>query len=196
MRARTPIREVFLLLSAFVVAGAAPARAATFTVNSMVDGKDGSPGNGECLTAIPDILACTLRAAVEEANALAGPDTIILPAGTYTLTIPPGLEITDDVTITGAGATSTVIEAGTSLLTSVGRVFEIMVPFGGVVDISGVTIRHGAAAGMRVCGGGIANRPASTLNLTDSIVNEQHRAQRWRPLQRLWRAHARPHQRD
>ena len=51
------------------------ARAATtFTVTSAVDASDAAPGNGVCETSVAG--QCTLRAAIEEANALAGVDTI------------------------------------------------------------------------------------------------------------------------
>jgi predicted outer membrane repeat protein len=52
--------------------------------------------------------ACTLRAAVEEANALAGADRIFIGAGTIVLGAPE-LSITDEVTIEGAGARATNI---------------------------------------------------------------------------------------
>ena len=86
---------------------------ATFTVNSTLDAVDANPGGGTALTANGQI---TLRSAIQEANALAGGDTLSLPAGTYTLTIPGtgengaakgDLDITGDLTITGAGAGTT-----------------------------------------------------------------------------------------
>lgn len=64
---------VLALLACFIVAPAPSALAATFTVNSTADDDDASPGNGVCQTAGG---ACTLRAAIQEANALAGPHTI------------------------------------------------------------------------------------------------------------------------
>src|SRR5438128_549402 len=63
---------------------AVPARAALFIVNSTTDAVDVQPGNGSCATSTGK---CTLRAAIQEANALPGADTIIVPAGTYALTI-------------------------------------------------------------------------------------------------------------
>jgi len=71
-------------LVAFLLVPRAPASAATFTVNSTADAVDASPGNGVCATAGGQ---CTLRAAIQEANALAGTDATTLPAGTYALTI-------------------------------------------------------------------------------------------------------------
>ena len=65
--------------------GVPAAHAATFTVESQTDAVDANPGDGVCATApLPsESVRCTLRAAVMEANALAGPDIISLSAGTY-----------------------------------------------------------------------------------------------------------------
>ena len=96
----------------------ARAQAATFTVDSTLDAVDANLGDGVCATATH---VCTLRAAIQEANAFAGADTITLPAGMYTLSIPGPLEdeaatgdldITDDLTLTGAGAANTIIDGG------------------------------------------------------------------------------------
>ena len=73
-----------------------------FTVNSTTDAVDANPGDGTCATAGS---VCTLRAAIQEANAHAGDDTIDVPAGTYLLTIPPGAE-TSVVKPTGIEAIS------------------------------------------------------------------------------------------
>jgi CSLREA domain-containing protein len=67
-----------------VLTAAKPVHAAeTFFVNSTKDRVDNNPGNGECWTGvnilIDDIFLdkeCTLRAAIQEANAVAGADTI------------------------------------------------------------------------------------------------------------------------
>jgi len=85
-----------------------PVQAATFTVNSMADTIDANPGDGICNDGTGN---CTLRAAIQETNALAGLDTINLPSGNYTLSIAGtgedaaatgDLDITDNLTITGA----------------------------------------------------------------------------------------------
>jgi CSLREA domain-containing protein len=66
--------SVLALLAFFVVAPAPPVLAATFTVDSTGDDPDASPGNGDCRTAGGQ---CTLRAAIQEVNALTpGPHTI------------------------------------------------------------------------------------------------------------------------
>ena len=55
----------------------------TFTVNITADTMDDNPGVGIAADADGNT---SLRAAVMEANSLAGVDTINLPAGTYTRT--------------------------------------------------------------------------------------------------------------
>src|SRR6267142_2371732 len=54
------------------------ADAATFTVNSTADAVEWNPGDGICETAAGNGV-CTLRAAIQETNALPGADIINLP---------------------------------------------------------------------------------------------------------------------
>lgn len=60
------------------------ALAADFTVNTTTDTVDTAPGNGTCADASNQ---CSLRAAIMEANALSGADTITLAGTTYQLSI-------------------------------------------------------------------------------------------------------------
>ena len=113
------------------------AEAATFVVNSTIDAADAIPGDGSCVTSGGP---CSLRAAIEEANAPVGDDTISLPAGTYTLTL--GAELTISSILTLTGADTTIIEAATTSGTASTRVINVT---GGTVSISGVTIRHNPA---------------------------------------------------
>ena len=55
-----------------------------FRVNSFADGVDADPNDDLCKTAGN---LCTLRAAVQQANATVGADEIVLPPGTLTLSI-------------------------------------------------------------------------------------------------------------
>ncbi len=114
---RHVLASLALVLAAALSFGGADAGAATtFAVTSTVDAVDVLPGDGVCSTAAG---LCTLRAAVQEANALAGADTITLPAATYALTIGGfddvaavgDLDIRSDVALLGSGATTTVIDA-------------------------------------------------------------------------------------
>ncbi|MDA1049213.1 MAG: S8 family serine peptidase [Planctomycetota bacterium] len=91
--------------------------AAGLVVDSTLDTVDANLGDGQPKDASGN---ATLRAAIMEANSLVGPQTIILPVGTYTLSLAGAdednaltgdLDIKDDLTIIGAGAASTFIDA-------------------------------------------------------------------------------------
>jgi hypothetical protein len=73
------------LVSLSVAFGGSSANAATFRVDATYDAADSSPGDGVCATREH---TCTLRAAVQEADATLAPDRILLPAGIYHLSIP------------------------------------------------------------------------------------------------------------
>jgi CSLREA domain-containing protein len=85
------------VLALVALAAPAVASAATYTVNSTGDQADESPGTGGCKTAVN---TCTLRAAIEEANALSEADSIVFgasfngePADTIVLGTPlPAIE--------------------------------------------------------------------------------------------------------
>ncbi len=105
------VLKSWLLASGLLLA--VPLQAATFTVAGTADRADTNPGDGICNS---NLNYCTLRAAIQEANALPGADTIMVPAGTYTLTIygsgedagyTGDLDISDDVTIIGGTSVST-----------------------------------------------------------------------------------------
>ena len=134
----------------------ARSQAATFTVNNPLDVVDAAPGNGICETA-PGNGVCTLRAAIQETNALAGADEIILPPNTYLLTIVSELGITGSLTITGGDASTTIIDGNKNVRPN----SRVLVAGSGItVNISGVTIRNGGTGGD---GGGIFNVGTLTL---------------------------------
>lgn len=75
--------------------------ASTFTVNSTTDTSDAIPGNGVCNDGSGN---CTLRAAIEEANASAGADMINFGIGSGAVTISLGFvlpQITETLTLDG-----------------------------------------------------------------------------------------------
>lgn len=75
-----------------------------FFVNSLADSHDALLGDG--IAADTDGFT-TLRAALEEANASIGADTIMLPAGVVALSAANGpLAVTENVTIFGSGAST------------------------------------------------------------------------------------------
>ncbi len=79
--AAVAILAVAVLLAVLFVASA---WAATLTVNSTQDAADASPGDGACET-VSGNGVCTLRAAMQESNALGGKDTLVIPGGSYLL---------------------------------------------------------------------------------------------------------------
>ncbi|MCP4248991.1 MAG: CSLREA domain-containing protein, partial [bacterium] len=134
----------------------------TFVVTRTNDRVDAAPGDGVCATLGGH---CTLRAAIMEANALAGEDTIEVPAGVYLLSLvgdaedaamTGDLDITDPLRILGAGLDDTVING-----IGADRVFHLMGP---TVDIFDLTIRGGARPAGN--GGGIQDSGPGSLNLT------------------------------
>ncbi len=162
------------------------AHAATFIVDTTDDTDDATPGNGVCADSSGD---CSLRAAITEANALAGPDIITLPAGTYTLTITIAgrpeeanaegdLDITDDLTINGASAANTIVQAGTDDTNGIDRVFHIPSPAGDGVTVTfnDLTIRYGYLSGTQDGdvddGAAIHNETGATVNINDCIITE------------------------
>ncbi len=122
---------------------------------------------------------CALREAIQSANtdtavdacpAGSGADTVIVPAGTYTLTIPGAyedgnltgdLDILDDVTIQGAGAESTIVDGN-----SLDRVLHVHL--GRTVQIDDLTVAHGYVEGYQN-GGGVANY-GGTLTLNNVVL--------------------------
>ncbi|HEX8287026.1 MAG TPA: BACON domain-containing carbohydrate-binding protein, partial [Pyrinomonadaceae bacterium] len=139
---------------------------ATFSVNSSADSNDAAPGNGACADAAG---SCTLRAAVQEANALAGNDTI-----TFDLTAPAVINLTlgelsvsGNITITGLGARNLTVRRSAAAGTSNFRVFNIS-GSGVTANISGITVANGRADN----GGGIRNTAGNTLNLTAVTVRD------------------------
>jgi CSLREA domain-containing protein len=118
MKIGPALRMSGLLVLLLVLAAAGPAApASSFNVNSTTDRLDISPGNGVCQDSTGH---CSLRAAVMEANALAGPDTIVLPSGTFNVELPGNnedagltgdLDVREDVEIIGPGASMTTIDA-------------------------------------------------------------------------------------
>jgi hypothetical protein len=153
-RARPAVRSLGALLHGLLLAGGA--RAATFDVNSALDATDAIPGNGVC-EAFPGNGICTLRAAVQESNALPGIDTINLQANTtYLLTlvgaenesVSGSLDFSDSANVVGAGAASTIID-GNGAVTG-DRVIQVLPCIrsncgnGTVVfNLSGVTLQKG-----------------------------------------------------
>ena len=99
---------------------------------------------------------CTLRGAIDEANAAGRPVTIEIPAGNYVITKPPATQNSNvdgnftvttlfPVTLVGAGADQTFIDGG-----GLDSVLTLGVPGFGGVALHGVTVRNGSKGGVFV----------------------------------------------
>ena len=195
--ARSWTGRLFIILSLLVLSLALPARPAQavpllspITVTTTADEYGSGAG-------------CSLREAITAANndaafggcpAGSGADTITLPAATYTLTQPNlggvnedgnatgDLDINTSLTIQGAGAVATIIQAGTNAANGIDKVLGVN-PYCITsinVAISGVTIRYGrntqsfgrddfsyTGGGLDWCGAG-----AGSFTLSNSIVSD------------------------
>ena len=175
-----PVRLGLVLALVIAALGVQPvpvARAATYDVDRF----DDNAGATACTAAPND---CSLRGAITAANASPGADTITLPSGTYVMTITGFGEDNNaigdldilasggDLTISGAGAGSTII-SGLGIVMDADRVLHIdPTGAGGItVNISGVTIRNGNRYTSPPYGGGIYANGDNTVNITDCTIS-------------------------
>ena len=149
-----------------VPGGAPPVAAATvtFRVNSTADSHDAHPGNGKCADSAG---RCTLRAAVEAANAEpAGTSVSIkVPAGQYPLTL-GSLDLTGNtIAITGAGSGAIAgTGTGSTVVQATGAFRVVNVGAAATATLSQLTIT-GGNAGNTGYGGGVYNAGKLTVSL-------------------------------
>ncbi|MCH7576547.1 MAG: CSLREA domain-containing protein, partial [Chloroflexi bacterium] len=151
---------IVLALFVALAAGGSPASAANITVNTTDDELN---ADNDC-SLREAITAANTDAAVDACTAGSGPDTIDLPAGTYTLSIAGNdedaaatgdLDITDDLTLAGADAATTTVDAA-----GLDRVFDVMGSI--TVEIRQITVTGGVAGpSTSRNGGGIQNSDAT-----------------------------------
>ena len=154
-----------------------PAGAATFHVDIGTDSVDAAPGDGTCADADGH---CSLRAAVQETNALAGADTILLDAGIYALTIAGGgeeaaasgdLDVIGDLVLQGTGATDTIIDGG-----ALDRVLDLHGGTPHTVQLANLAVRNGFLGTSTWTGsfsglGGVGIRVGAGMTLAMSHVD-------------------------
>lgn len=168
-----------VVLTGCLAALCSGAGAEVFVVDSVSDAVDAAIGDGICLAAGE---GCTLRAAVQEANAWPGPDTVELDAVSYVLAIggigeqaaaTGDLDITDDLTVVGVGESATVIDGG-----ALDRVFDIG-PGGSAAELSleRLTVTNGVVDEHQGKGGCVFTFAGSALNL-DHVTVEACSSQR------------------
>ncbi|MCB0057870.1 MAG: right-handed parallel beta-helix repeat-containing protein, partial [Caldilineaceae bacterium] len=160
-----------------------PARVAV-TVDSLADGADANPGDGQCATALGE---CTLRAAVEETNLRAGADRItFVPTLNGTIPLTAGqLDVVDALTIAGPGANAVTVSAGgASRIVNVAAAGQpvtishltfadgtgLLGGMGGAIVSDGsLTIHDAAFINNSTPGSGGAIHASGTLTLTDVL---------------------------
>jgi CSLREA domain-containing protein len=133
----------------------------TLLVNSVADTPDNNIGDGICDAGSG---ACTLRAAIQEANSVAGDDTInfSFSAGS-TIVLNSALPALDgNVAINGPVNSSLTLFRNTAAATPDFGIFKIN--SGKTVTISNLFIVNGRAFGASTTGGGIWNSGTLTLS--------------------------------
>ena len=190
MRITAAVAGVALCSLAF----AAPAMGETFHVDSLGDASDPTT-NTFCDTDIggTDGTPCTLRAALDEANATSAADIIVFDiTGTHTIASP--LTVTQETTIdgNGSGTDGTVIDGNDAVklfstnvsdvtfedirledgAQSSGGLGPAAVEFGGDGTLINTTVTSNQITGTGSATGGAISAPAgSTLSLSDSTVS-------------------------
>src|SRR5437763_775279 len=112
---------------------------------------------------------CSLRDAIQTANAHPGPDGIVfdLPAGSVINLTKALPDITDSVNINGPGADKLTINGNSAF-----RIFNVTTS--GTVSLSGITLENGTASNDN--GGGIQNFNAGTVNVTNCVLRDSANA--------------------
>ena len=98
------------------------------TSNDAGDASDTNVGDSICDTSPTTGDQCTLRAAIQEANAVAGDDTLTFSASLNdsTITLSTALpDLSSNVTIAGSGASSLTVQRSTAVGTPRFRIFTI-----------------------------------------------------------------------
>ena len=169
-RAMKHIRRCGAIVAGLISLGlGSPAHAATFVADVGTDLPDVNPGDGLC----ESVVGCTLRAAIQEANATPGADVVELAQPLYILSISGSgwetddakgdLDVLSDVTVVGLGRRRVVIRAdylggGESYP---GRLFAVQ--DGGALSIDNVVLERGHAD----IGGAVLVIWGSSLHATD-----------------------------
>ena len=151
----------------------AAAEAATFAVDTTDDAVDAAIGDGLCARAGG---GCTLRAAIQEANFDAAPDAIVLPAGTFALTLAGtnedlsasgDLDVRASLAIAGAGPLATTIDGA-----SLDRVLDLFAPSGTtMVSLTGMALANGRSTAVLSTSAGLGLRVATSVEVSATDVD-------------------------
>lgn len=176
-------RAVSFALAVALAATSSPALATTITVNSTADDLGAGP-NGNC-TLREALRAANLNVAVDACPAgtvgVVATDTVVVPAGTYLLTaagryedagLTGDLDVFDKVQIDGAGAATTIVDAG-----DLDRVMHLR---GVTIGVSKLTLTGGSAVlhepeageSQTPMGGGVMVEQNADVTFSDAIIRD------------------------
>src|SRR5436190_16822040 len=187
MRPRTALCSslaAMVLVTGLGLSIASPAQAGpppiVLHVNSTADLRDANTGDGTCQASNGK---CTLRAAVQTANAGGGSFyTIVLGAGTFTLSRTPtnedaaaggDLDLIQPISIRGKGPSKTTVRIDRTKVKD--RVFHVL---GNFTDtLQGMTISGGFVPGSDPEGdGGAVEAEGNLLRLVNDVITGNHAA--------------------
>jgi len=178
------IRSLFLAIVVtvlvFPIGTVHPSTTTTITVNSTDDSI--SETDNVCTLREAIIAANTnqrsgLGAGECDAGSSFGSDTIIIPPGTYALTISGqdeddglqgDLDITTSITLQGAGKNETIVQGGATVSDRVDRVFHVNTL--GSVHFEGLTIKYGNPSDYSSVGGGVLIENDGTVSVNNCKV--------------------------
>jgi len=186
-------RAVFLFAMLIALAALLPRGTQAAPLLLIVDRYDDDPTASACTGVNPS--DCSLRGAIIAANNNLGPDSITLPAGTYTLdevgtnegySVDGDLDIRGVLTINGAGQLTTIIDGNGSV--TLENVFTIDGSYsaefndltvtggggttvGGIIAFGGLTLNSVTVDGNTGTGSGGGIYSTTSLSVTDSIIS-------------------------
>ncbi len=162
-----PTRSAVLMVL-LAIAGNPDLQAAVWNVDSTLDALDAVPGDGLC--AITGSGACSLRAAIQEANFNTDADEIVIPAGVFALTLAGDnedlsasgdLDIRAALILRGAGVEASIIDG-----VALDRVLDLHAPTGVIeVSLDALTLANGRSTRVFPTSVGLGLRVAANINL-------------------------------
>ncbi len=174
MRTKNSLRFVLLTL---LLAANHSVSAATIQVNRPDDVADPQPADGVCNVEILNVIPqCTLRAAIQTANAMAGPDTVQLSVGgIYQLNLlgaggaeAGDIDVSDDLSLLGFAGEPPANAADLPLIDAAGLNDRILrIAPGVTLAVRGLRLRGGHA----VLGGAVYNQ--GNFSVDHSIFDYQ-----------------------
>jgi CSLREA domain-containing protein len=162
-----PMRSA-VMMALLAITGSTVVQAAVWNVDSTLDAVDALPGDGLCTVAGSG--ACSLRAAIQEANFNPDADEIAIPAGVFALTLAGDnedlsasgdLDVRSALTLRGAGVEASIIDGA-----ALDRVLDLHAPTGIVeVSLDALSLANGRSTRVLPTSAGLGLRVAANIQL-------------------------------